>query len=99
MRTELRRFNGALERDPAIEAWMKAHADELGAIVLQWFEVLRKCGDEECIHYARKRGIFHGAALPNPAGLLHDTGTFMRHMDLPFSRMHPIKCGLFDAVS
>jgi len=78
MRTELLRFNGALERDPAIEAWMKAHADELGAIALQWFEVMRKCGDEECIHYAPKCGIFHGAALPDPAGLLHDTGTFMR---------------------
>jgi hypothetical protein len=46
MRTELLRFNGALERDPAIDAWMKEHAGELGAIAQQWFEVMRKCGDE-----------------------------------------------------
>jgi len=40
MRTELLRFNGAVERDPAIDAWMKAHAGELGAIAHQWFEVM-----------------------------------------------------------
>ena len=34
MRTELLRFNGAVERDPAIHAWMKKHAGELGAIAL-----------------------------------------------------------------
>jgi len=52
----LLRFNGAVERDPAIEVWfdarMKAHASELGAIARQWFEVMRKCGDEvrELLH-------------------------------------------------
>jgi hypothetical protein len=35
MRTELLRFNGAVERDPAIEAWMKEHAGRLGAIAHQ----------------------------------------------------------------
>ena len=46
------RFNGAVERDPAIDAWMKAHAGELGAIAQQWFEVMRRCGDEvrELLH-------------------------------------------------
>ncbi len=46
MRTELLRFNGAVERDPAIDAWMKEHAGELGAIAHHWFEVMRKRGDE-----------------------------------------------------
>jgi hypothetical protein len=46
MRTELLRFDGAVERDPAIDAWMKGHANELGAIAQQWFDVMRKCGDE-----------------------------------------------------
>ena len=46
IRTELFRLNGAVERDPAIDAWMKAHPGELGAIAHQWFEVMRKCGDE-----------------------------------------------------
>jgi len=52
MRTELLRFNGARERDPAIDAWMKEHDGALGAIARQWFEVMRKCGDEvrELLH-------------------------------------------------
>ena len=52
MRAELLRFNGAIERDPAVDAWMKEHAGELGAIASHWFEVMRKCGDEvrELLH-------------------------------------------------
>jgi hypothetical protein len=52
MRTELFRLTGAVERDPAIDAWMKEHSGELGAIAHQWFEVMRKCGDEvrELLH-------------------------------------------------
>ena len=46
MKTQLLRFNGAVERDPAIDAWMKEHAGGLGAVARQWFEVMRKCGDE-----------------------------------------------------
>lgn len=49
---DLLRFSGALERDPAIEAWMKAHKGELGAMARQWFDVMRRCGDEvrELLH-------------------------------------------------
>ena len=52
MRMEFLRFNGAVERDPAIDAWMKAHPGELRAVARQWFEVMRKCGDEvrELLH-------------------------------------------------
>jgi hypothetical protein len=52
MKTNFLRFNGAVERDPAIDAWMKQHAGELGAIAHQWFEVMRSCGDEvrELLH-------------------------------------------------
>jgi hypothetical protein len=46
IRTELFRLNGGVERDPAIDAWMKEHAGEFGDIAHQWFEVIRKCGDE-----------------------------------------------------
>ena len=51
-RTELLRFNGAVERDPAIDAWMKEYAGDLGAIAHRWFEEMRKCGDEvrELLH-------------------------------------------------
>ncbi len=52
MKTDLLRFNGAVERDPAIDAWLVQHRGELGAIARQWFEVMRKCGDEvrELLH-------------------------------------------------
>jgi hypothetical protein len=104
MRTELLRFNGAVERDPAIDAWLKAHTGGLGAIARKWFEVMRKCGDEvrELLHdgcpvaclgdvpfgYVNvftahvNVGFFHGAELPDPAGLLQGTGRFMRHVKL-----------------
>jgi hypothetical protein len=52
MKSDFLRFNGAVERDPAIDAWMKEHAGELGDIAHEWFEVMRKCGDEvrELLH-------------------------------------------------
>ncbi len=48
----LLRFNGAVVRDPAIDAWMKGHAGALGDLAQQWFEVMRNCGDEvrELLH-------------------------------------------------
>ena len=53
MRTVLLlRYNDAVERDPAIDAWIKAHKGELGAIAREWFEAMRQCGDEvrEVLH-------------------------------------------------
>ena len=49
---ELFRLNCVQERDSAIDAWMKAHSGELGAIARRWFEVMRSCGDEvrELLH-------------------------------------------------
>ena len=103
-RKDLLRFDGAIERDAAIDAWMKEHAGELGAIAYRWFEVMRHCGDEvrELLHdgcpvaclgdapfgYVNvftshvNVGFFHGAALPDPARLLHGTGKCMRHVKL-----------------
>ena len=98
------RFNGAVERDPAIERWMKEKAGPLGAIAREWFEAMRKCGDEarELLHdgcpvaclgdapfgYVNaftehaNVGFFHGASLPDPAGLLQGSGKFMRHVKI-----------------
>ena len=52
MRKQFLRFDGTVEHDPAIDAWMKEHRGELGAIAQQWFEVMRNCGDEvrEVLH-------------------------------------------------
>ena len=104
MRTDLLPFNGAVERDPAVDAWMNKHEGELGSIARRWFEVMRNCGDEvrELLHdgcpvaclgdapfgYVNvftshvNVGLFHGAALADPARLLQGTGRFMRHVKL-----------------
>ncbi|MGO4212082.1 DUF1801 domain-containing protein [Terriglobus sp. 2YAB30_2] len=52
MKAEILRFDGAVERDAAIDAWMNKHRGELGAIAQKWFEVMRQCGDEvrELLH-------------------------------------------------
>lgn len=52
MKTQLLRFDGAVEHDAAIDTWMREHRGELGAIAEQWFEVMRGCGDEvrELLH-------------------------------------------------
>ena len=52
MKADLLRFDGTVEHDPAIDAWMKKHQGELGAIAHAWFEVMRGCGDEV-------REVFH----------------------------------------
>jgi hypothetical protein len=104
MKTDILRFNGAVRRDPAIDAWIKQQKGELGAIAQEWFAAMRKCGDEvrELMHdgcpvaclgdapfaYVNaftshaNVGFFHGAALPDPAGLLQGAGKFMRHAKL-----------------
>ena len=49
---QLFRFLGAVERDPAVEAWMKEHSGALGAIAQHWFGVIRECGGDvrELLH-------------------------------------------------
>jgi len=104
MRTEILRFNGGVKHDPAVDAWLKSRAGDLGAIAQRWFEVMRKCGDEvrELVHdgcpvaclgdapfgYVNvftshvNVGFFHGASLPDPAGMLQGNGKSMRHVKL-----------------
>jgi hypothetical protein len=52
IRSQILRFNGAVERDRAIDAWMNEHTGALGDIAREWFEAMRKCGDEvrELLH-------------------------------------------------
>ena len=46
------RFSSSVKRDPAIDAWMKEHSGELGAIAQHWFDVMRERGDDvrEVLH-------------------------------------------------
>jgi hypothetical protein len=52
MRSQLLRFNRAVERDPAIDDWLKQQSGELGTGARRWFEAMRNCGDEvrELLH-------------------------------------------------
>jgi|SRR6185437_567359 len=51
-RTALFRLDRALERDPAVTAWLAAQPAELGALARRWFAAMRACGDEvrELLH-------------------------------------------------
>jgi hypothetical protein len=40
------RFNGTLEHDPAIDAWLAARAEPLGSIARHWFQQIRACGSD-----------------------------------------------------
>ena len=52
IRTELLRFDGALQRDPAVDAWFEQRPGELGGLARHWFQLMRNCGDEvrELLH-------------------------------------------------
>lgn len=40
------RFPSAVRRDPAIDAWLRRQTPELGDIAREWFERMRRCGDD-----------------------------------------------------
>jgi hypothetical protein len=40
------RLPSAVERDPAVDRWLRERSDELGAIARRWFEVVRKRGGD-----------------------------------------------------
>jgi len=39
-------LHDAVAKDPAIDAWMQRHANELGAIAQHWFGIMRGMGDD-----------------------------------------------------
>jgi hypothetical protein len=50
--SRLMRFPTAVEREPAIEAWMRERAGKGGATAKRWFGIMRQCGDDvrELLH-------------------------------------------------
>ncbi|MDE0440599.1 MAG: DUF1801 domain-containing protein [Gammaproteobacteria bacterium] len=46
------RFEGAVTRDPQVEAWFAGRTDALGVIARTWFERMRHCGQDvvELVH-------------------------------------------------
>lgn len=100
----LLRFDGALERDPAIATWLAELPAELQSLAGAWFARMRRCGPDvrELMHDGLATacvgdipfayvgvfrahvtvGFFHGASLPDRAGLLAGSGRYMRHVKL-----------------
>lgn len=75
------RFPGAVKRAPAIEAWMREHDDELGALARRWFEVMRTCGDDvrELLHDG------HPTACVGDAAFAY-ANAFKAHVNVGFFR-------------
>jgi len=50
--SQLLTFPTAIKQDPDVERWLDEHSGELGAIAREWFEVMRRCGDDvrELLH-------------------------------------------------
>jgi len=79
--TQLLRFPGSVQRDPAIETWMEEHTGELGEIAKRWFEVMRKCGDDvrELLHDG------HPTVCIGDAGFAY-VNAFRAHVNVGFFR-------------
>jgi len=78
-RSQILRFNGTVEHDPAIDAWFRGHAGELAGIAHEWWQLMRKCGDEV-------REVFHDGF---PTACLGDApfayvGVFTSHVNVGF---------------
>lgn len=79
--SQLFRFPGALERDPAIDEWMRAHVDVLGTLARQWFDVMRTRGDDvrELLHDG------HPTACVGDAAFAY-VDAFKAHVNVGFFR-------------
>ena len=83
---QLLRFHGSRKRDPDVEAWMKAHAGDLGQIAHQWFAAMRKCGDDvrELLHDGHPTACIGDAAFGYVnAFKAHVNVGFFRGAELP----------------
>lgn len=63
--SQLLRFPSSVRHEPAIEVWLRAHPDELGAIAQHWFEVMRGCGEDvrELLHDGHPTACIGDAAF------------------------------------
>lgn len=79
--SQLLRFPSSVKRDPAIEAWMHEHSNELGAIAQRWFDVMRDCGADvrELLHDG------HPSACVGDAAFAY-VNAFKAHVNVGFFR-------------
>lgn len=75
------RFSTAVRHDPAVDAWMRAHSGELGAIAARWFDVMRRCGSDvrELLHDG------HPTACVGDAAFAY-ANAFTSHVNVGFFR-------------
>ena len=59
------RFPDARRRHPDVEAWFRDEPDDLGAIALHWFNVMRRCGTDvrELLHDGHPTACVEDAAF------------------------------------
>ena len=74
-------LSSTVRREPAIEAWMREHAGELGAIAQRWFETMRDCGDDvrEVLHDRHPTACIADAAFAY-------VNVFTAHVNVGFFR-------------
>jgi hypothetical protein len=79
--TKLMRFPISVQRDPAIDAWMREHSDALGTIANRWFNVMRNCGHDvrELLHDG------HPTACVGDAAFAY-VNAFKAHVNVGFFR-------------
>jgi hypothetical protein len=77
----LLRFPSAVERDPAIDAWMHEQPGGLGAIAQDWFGAIRDCGDDvrELLHDGHPTACVADAAFAY-------VNAFKAHVNVGFFR-------------
>lgn len=77
----LLRFNGAVPRDPAVQAWLDSRPGELGGIARHWFGRIRACGPDvvELLHDGAATACIGDAAFAY-------VNVFRAHVNLGFFR-------------
>ena len=75
------RLHSPAKRDPAVETWLREHADALGTIARRWFEVMRNCGDDvrEVLHDGHPTACVADAAFAY-------VNAFTAHVNVGFFR-------------
>jgi len=77
----LMQFPTAVRHDPAVDAWMQAHAGPLGELAQRWFDVMRRCGDDvkELIHDGHPTACVGDAAFAEVDAFTHhvNVGLFL----------------------
>jgi hypothetical protein len=84
--SRLFRFPTSVKRDPAIEAWIREHRGELGAIAECWFEAMRNCGVDvrELLHDGHPTACVRDAAFAYvDAFKAHVNVGFFRGAEIP----------------